>query len=648
MRAAQKVLVGSVAATLAALGSATPSGAVAARSARAGAGHAALSALITSARVTPGARRASALVAPWSVSATRAVAANRPVSVDVAFPLRHRVELEALTRAQATPGSTRYRHWLTPVQFRRRYGISTNELRRLAAGLRPAGLFVTRQGAQTVRVTGSAGAVERAFGTHLAQVRYTNGRSRLVSGTALRAPRAVTVRGGVPIDLSAAIRMTTGVRIAPHNRLGPYGGYWFDDLKQAYQYPVYGTPAGGGATGAGETIGVVMSSAPNLYDIFKYFAHEGMPAPDVTVDPIDGGSPFSVTSGASVEADLDVQQAAGMAPKAHVIVYDTPDLSDGSIVDAYVSAIEANQVDVLNSSFGGCELFYTAAYNAGTSYVGVLSAMDDLALQAASQGITDVASSGDFGSLGCTTPGYLTGATGARFIPGVQEPADSPNVTAVGGTNLVTTYRHGTNDSSYVGENATADALAPNDPYGYGDVASGGYWGSGGGFSRLFAEPAWQRADTTNATGQRALPDVALHMGGCPQGIALRCNPEDSYVAEYFGGRAVGVIGTSASAPDFAGTVALYDEVHGGRAGNINPLLYRLGAAQRAGTLGYDVFHEDIPGNSGTLTTAYTASRGTAVGYDEVIGNGTLIAKNLIFGTDTTPAAGQPRTPTNP
>jgi subtilase family serine protease len=573
------------------------------------------------------------------------VAAATPITVHVALPLRHGAQLQRLTAAQTRPGSASYHKWLTPTTFRARYGVSDRQVTRLASELRARHLVVTRAGSQAVSVTGSAAAVGRAFRTTFQKVR-SDGRTRVASATIMTAPAALAAAGGTPVDISRAIRMRTTA--VPTNRYGAYGPYWFDDLKQAYKYPAYGTPSNGKATGAGQTIGILMATAPNPDDTAAYFAHEHLAAPQVSVRNVDGGAPFDPNNGASFEVSLDVQQSGGMAPNAHIVVYSIPDLSDSSVFAGYVAIDEDNSVDVANSSFGECELFYTADYNNGHSQERILKAYHNLFMQGVSQGITFVASSGDNGALECAPPSYLQGSDGS-FLLGVSTPAADPAVTAVGGTNLVTTYKQDKLTSKYVRENASADTLVPYDPYGTGGNLSGGYWGSGGGFSTIFKEPGWQKKNTDNTTGYRSVPDVSLQMGGCPSGISQHCNPEDSAVALAFDGGLYGAIGTSASAPDFAGTVALYNEAHGGgRSGNVDPMLYRLGGAQRGGDLGYRVFHDKIPGNNGYYDTAYTASGGTTGGYDEVLGNGTLIAKNFVFDGPGTPAAGNPQTPSNP
>jgi hypothetical protein len=51
----------------------------------------------------------------------------------------------------------------------------------------------------------------------------------------------------------------------------------------------------------------------------------------------------------------------GTAPGAQETLYNIPDLSDSSILDGYAAVNEDNVVDVVSSSFGECELYYTAA-----------------------------------------------------------------------------------------------------------------------------------------------------------------------------------------------------------------------------------------------------------------------------------------------
>jgi subtilase family serine protease len=104
-------------------------------------------------------------------------------------------------------------------------------------------------------------------------------------------------------------------------------------------------------------------------------------------------------------------------------------------------------------------------------------------------------------------------------------------------------------------------------------------------------------------------------------------------------GALYGVIGTSASSPEFAGLLALEEQNLGSRLGNINYLLYAQAASQQFGG-GTVVFRQGIPGFNGYYST-------TSSGYNMVLGNGTLHARDFIFAPFAAPA-GDPQTPSNP
>src|SRR5262249_36303882 len=205
------------------------------------------------------------------------------------------------------------------------------------------------------------------------------------------------------------------------------------------------------------------------------------------------------------------------------------------------------------------------------------------------QGIPFLASSADFAGKECLSTDFT------QFIAGVSTPAADPNVTAVGGTNLVTTFNPpvlSKLNSAYVGENAWADPLIPFDPFGLGINATGGFWGAGGGYSTMFSKPPYQSVVATGSDTQRAVPDIGMQVGGCPLGIAAldngvcdggpsaingNGNTDRSAAVEAFGvglgGGFFGVIGTSVSSPELAGAVANLVATQG-RQGNLNYYIY--------------------------------------------------------------------------
>jgi kumamolisin len=198
-----------------------------------------------------------------------------------------------------------------------------------------------------------------------------------------------------------------------------------------------------------------------------------------------------------------------------------------------------------------------------------------------------------------------------------------------------------------VSENADFDAL-DSDIF-YGTTATGAVWGSGGGISAFYPKPAYQSLVSqanlpAKAKKWRTIPDVALQMGGCPGGTLYFdlhgvCPPDRSFVWEAIGGQFEGVIGTSASSPEFAGLVALKIQSTGGRLGNENFDIYSLAAAQENGSANV-VFRQDIPGNNGKYKSG-------SPGYNLVLGNGTVFGGRFVRGPGLA-VAGKPQTPTNP
>ena len=82
-------------------------------------------------------------------------------------------------------------------------------------------------------------------------------------------------------------------------------------------------------------------------------------------------------------------------------------------------AIDENLAPVISMSYGGCEEGVSASNRA-------------LAQQANAEGITWMNSSGDSGAAGCD----WGGPSAAQYGPVVTFPADIPEITAVGGTEL--------------------------------------------------------------------------------------------------------------------------------------------------------------------------------------------------------------------
>jgi subtilase family serine protease len=204
--------------------------------------------------------------------------------------------------------------------------------------------------------------------------------------------------------------------------------------------------------------------------------------------------------------------------------------------------------------------------------------------QARDQHVTFVAASGDTGAISDDGPPRQ-----------VSMPASDPLVLAVGGTALDATWATG----AYHGE------MAWNE----------GTDASGGGFSSLFARPAYQDG-VARIGADRAVPDVAANADSA------------TAMAMVFSGDVLQpATGTSAATPLWAGVIALADQEVGQHLGFVNPAIYAIarGPAYR------QAFHDVVTGDNSVLwptgvPTGYTAGPG----WDPVTGWGSPNAQYLV------------------
>jgi len=255
--------------------------------------------------------------------------------------------------------------------------------------------------------------------------------------------------------------------------------------------------------------------------------------------------------------------------------------------------------------FGVCEP------NAGNA---LLSAFRTVAQQASTQGITWIASSGDSGALDCANDNP------SSFELAVEAPASVPEVTGVGGTEFTenggnywssSTDPDGGSTLFYIPEIAWNTSPSPDSPS-----------ASGGGASSFFPKPSWQGGlGVPSSDGVRDVPD-----------LSLAASPAHDAYLIYTGGMLQSIGGTSASAPSFAGMVALLNQYEIAKdsqstagLGNINPRLYTLAFVAPQS------FHDiTTGGNAIWYSSGYTAGPG----YDQVTGVGSVDAYNLVTSWD--------------
>lgn len=349
-----------------------------------------------------------------------------------------------------------------------------------------------------------------------------------------------------------------------------------------------------GITGKGRTITIIVSfGSPTLRaDLHAFDRAFGLPDPQLTVlAPFGTRRPRA--SGWVGETTLDVEWAHAIAPGARLVVLESPvDETEGMQGMPQFLALERYALnhhlgDVLSQSWSATEetLFDKAGRN-------IVAQFHRLYADAAARGVTAITGSGDEGA-----GGYDLSVSRLYPYPVVGYPASDPLVLAVGGTRLI---------------------LDRN-----GLLRSETTWpGSGGGVSKLFAEPAFQRGLPATAQrllhGHRGIPDVAYN-------AAL-----ESPVLIYLQGHWAPTGGTSAGAPQWSGLIALADNLAGHDLGSVNAALYRLAASAR-----YHIDLRDIMtgaisaparNGNGVSGSAYRAG----AGWDAATGLGSPRAATLI------------------
>jgi subtilase family serine protease len=354
-----------------------------------------------------------------------------------------------------------------------------------------------------------------------------------------------------------------------------------------------------GITGKGRTIVIVDAfQNPTIkQDLASFDAAFGLKAPPAfNIIAPDGLTPFDPTDnnqvGWSSEISLDVEWAHAIAPDATIDLVLAKDNQDANINRVTKYAVDHNLGDVISQSFGEAE---------SCALPGDVQTLHQIYQKATNKGITLLASSGDQGAAQPT-------CDGSAFMLSASWPAVDPLVTSVGATNLQADLTTG----AYVSERAWADAFS-------GCFPASQFGCSGGGFSNIYSRPAYQAFTAGTRRGHRGVPDVAYN-GGVDGGVLAYWGVGGGFYI--FGG-------TSAGSPQWAGLVALADQLGHDRVGQIDATLYGIAASPQ---LYKTAFHDITSGNNNYLNVDSTTITGyqTAKGWDPVTGLGTPKANVLV------------------
>ena len=548
--------------------------------------------------------------------------------------------------------SPSFHQWLTPEQFGAQFGPADADIQAVTDWLTRQGFTVGKiySGKTVIEFSGTAGQVQRAFGTAIHKYQV-NGKffSANASDPQIPAALAPVITGVVSLHnfprqsharYLGEFRRTLGkpglqplFTFPRPNGTGNFYGMGPGDFATIYNSK---TLISGGNDGTGQTIGIVGETQINPKDVLDFRTMFGLPANFPASNIILNGEDPGITSmGEESEADLDVQWSGATAPGAtikYVVSASTPASSGVDLSALYI--IENNLADVMSESYGECE------QSLGTAGNNFFNALWE---QAAAQGITVVVSSGDGGSAGCDNFDTQQAATQGLAVSGI---AGTPFNVSVGGTDFDQAsnpllYWSATNDATgtsalgYIPEIPWNESCAQIGLAGCGASAPNGSLNivaGSGGPSGVYPKPPWQMgvAGMPNDS-HRDQPDVSLFASPgfdgtgyvfCQQDRNLSGLPSCNLNTTngYLDFHTIG--GTSASAPAFAGVMALvnqYQAGHGGstRQGNANHTLYALAkesgasctssATEAAGC----VFNDVVAAGNSYIASHYGSSVGT-------------------------------------
>ena len=574
---------------------------------------------------------AGASAGAWAASATPAVdagtaPAHQTAHVTLILKLHNEAALENYIRQTVTPGSPHYQQFLTTKQFAKQYGATDAEVARVQSYLQSQGLSSEVLPSHlAIRTTGTVAQFGKLFQTSIHNyVSRENGHSFHKPATAPQVPSAIADVVDVASGLSnekiyrphhvstpafAALSTANGKTNALAAKgsggsssnptaSGIPGEYTVGDVANFYDInPLYQR----GVVGRGSTVGIVTLS--NFYpsDATAYWSDIGLTTKSnrITQVHVDGGGAID---GGSGETSIDVEQSGGIAPFADILVYDAPNAGNG-YVDAFAQAVSDNIADSISTSWGLPEIFNFAALNVtgasdtDTTDVGDLRAFHKIFLEAAVQGQSLFAASGDSGAYDTVRDlGAGTGVGEYTAPLTVDSPASDPFITAAGGTTTPYSYAFGTGPTDSITQESVWgwDYLQNYlDTY----IGKGVYnlfsTGGGGGVSVYWRTPFYQdftngirRSETKQSlvyNDPSAGPTTLLKLPGHFEGrnvpdISLNADPETGYifVSTVDGGLASGEGGTSFVAPQLNGITALLRQSSGHRIGLWNPQVYAL------------------------------------------------------------------------
>ncbi len=560
-------------------------------------------------------------------------------------------DLQQLLAQQADPASPLYHHWLTPDDFAARFGVAGADITAAESWLQSHGFTIDNVSRNHERITfsGTAAEIQEAFGAELHNLRYDN-ELHFAPISALSLPATLAPVTAAVLHLSD-FRPTPGVRtLHPDYTTANSQSHFLGPRDIAIMYDLGQLPSSG--NGIGQSLAIIgqsfvkLGTGSSISSFLATFSPGGGDKITTVIVPSSGFE--AILPGDVGESEIDLEYSSALAPNASIFFVYTGSNPNYNAFDALAYAITEDIAPVVSISYGGCEPVIGTAD---------LQAANSLFAEAAAQGQTLVASSGDQGPTACAAYGSGVSTTQQQSLA-ASFPASSPFFTAVGGTQMAPgTFAAGS--SNYWAAATTTDNAASLLSY-VSEVAwnedspSFGLAASGGGISSLFPRPTWQTGVPGIPFGSyRLIPDIALQSAVSSPGYII-CT-DDPYIVGPASDCTNGTLkttsnsyiisgGTSFAAPVFAAFLTNLNQYEQSTGfGNINPILYSLAAQP---SIYSSVFHDITSGTTACAVgdpgcgTPGTSGYAATTGYDMATGLGSVDFSKLAAAWPTVPSNG--------
>lgn len=441
-----------------------------------------------------------------------------PIILYIPFKIQNREALDSLLQELDNPISPLYAKWLTPSEFRDRFGPAVEQYDAVSQFLQTHGwkLEAPDPLRKSVKAHGTAGMVQETFGVPIKT--YAKGELTFYANDANpQVPLCFLplIDGVFGLDDYPAGVTNVCQNPGAATQCGAGLGWTPTELSKIYDFASCWS---NGVDGTGQKIGIVgiQFGALSQATINTFFSQYGMTAPTMNYSVVAG----TPNGSGSSEGYTDVETASVVAKgSTSVYVYDS-DAAGSDLLQAFTKAVSDDICKTVSSSWG-----IVISGGGGTAFE---QSFETQAVTAQSQGQTMIASTGD----------------SAYTCP--QLPAECLHVLGVGGTR--------------VQEDSSTGAWCSETGW----VESCGTCKSGAGATvwvPSWTRPSWQAGPglpSTSSVNYRLYPDVSAMVQTCLYngswggyyGTSIACPMWNGFLAIVNTGRAKVGLGTAGFVTD--------------------------------------------------------------------------------------------------